>query len=58
MGSELRLWVEATLFEPRINELYMAAEEIVVPLFPKPHLMTVVNNSKVDLTPSTRKQTY
>jgi hypothetical protein len=36
----------------------MAAEEIVVPLFPKPHLMTVVNNSKVDLTPSTRKQTY
>jgi hypothetical protein len=49
MGSELRLWVEATLFGPRINELYMAAEEIVVPLFPKPYLMTVVNIQRLIL---------
>lgn len=49
MGSELRPWVEATLFEPRIDELKEAAKDIVVPLFPKPHLVTVANIQRLIL---------
>lgn len=58
MGSELRPWVEATLFEPRINELKTAAKDIVVALFPKPHLVTAVNIQRLLLHLVTRKQTY